>query len=87
MLAGPLVTRRISHDHHHSVGGHDAAAPGVEFEVDEAQLVAVSFLVRYSGRTLEASSSPDAALWFDFAIADTPQQPPFRARATPQYHQ
>jgi hypothetical protein len=28
--------------------------PGVEFEVDEAQLVAVSFLARYSGRTLEA---------------------------------
>jgi integrase/recombinase XerD len=29
-------------------------APGVEFEVDEAQLAAVSFLARYSGRTLEA---------------------------------
>jgi site-specific recombinase XerD len=28
--------------------------PGVEFEFDEAQLAAVSFLVRYSGRTLEA---------------------------------
>jgi integrase/recombinase XerD len=28
--------------------------PGVEFEVDEAQLAAVSFLARYSGRTLEA---------------------------------
>jgi site-specific recombinase XerD len=29
-------------------------APGVEFEVDEAQLAAVSFLARYRGRTLEA---------------------------------
>ena len=29
-------------------------APGVEFEFDEAQLAAVSFLARYSGRTLEA---------------------------------
>ncbi len=29
-------------------------APGFEFEVDEAQLAAVSFLARYSGRTLEA---------------------------------
>jgi site-specific recombinase XerD len=28
--------------------------PGVEFEVDEAQLAAVSFFARYSGRTLEA---------------------------------
>ena len=28
--------------------------PGTEFEVDEAQLAAVSFLARYSGRTLEA---------------------------------
>jgi site-specific recombinase XerD len=28
--------------------------PGVGFEVDEAQLAAVSFLARYSGRTLEA---------------------------------
>jgi hypothetical protein len=28
--------------------------PGVEFEVDEAQLAAVSFLGRYSGRTLDA---------------------------------
>jgi integrase len=28
--------------------------PGVEFEFDEAQLAAVSFLARYSGRTLEA---------------------------------
>jgi hypothetical protein len=25
-------------------------APGVEFEVDEAQLAALSFLARYSGR-------------------------------------
>jgi site-specific recombinase XerD len=29
-------------------------APGGEFEVDEAQLAAASFLARYSGRTLEA---------------------------------
>jgi hypothetical protein len=29
-------------------------APGDEFEFDEAQLAAVSFLARYSGRTLEA---------------------------------
>jgi hypothetical protein len=29
-------------------------APEVEFEFDEAQLAAVSFLARYSGRTLEA---------------------------------
>jgi site-specific recombinase XerD len=29
-------------------------APGIEFEVDEAQLAAVSFLARYSGRTVEA---------------------------------
>ena len=29
-------------------------APGFEFEVDEAQLAAVSFFARYSGRTLEA---------------------------------
>ncbi len=29
-------------------------APGFEFEVDDAQLAAVSFLARYSGRTLEA---------------------------------
>jgi integrase/recombinase XerD len=29
-------------------------APGVEFEVDEARLAAVSFLARYSGRRLEA---------------------------------
>ncbi|HET6918448.1 MAG TPA: site-specific integrase [Jiangellaceae bacterium] len=29
-------------------------APGAEFEVDEAQLAAVSFVARYSGRTLEA---------------------------------
>jgi integrase/recombinase XerD len=29
-------------------------APGFEYEVDEAQLAAVSFLARYSGRTLEA---------------------------------
>jgi integrase/recombinase XerD len=29
-------------------------APGVEFEVDEAHLAVVSFLARYSGRTLEA---------------------------------
>jgi integrase/recombinase XerD len=29
-------------------------APGFEFEVDEAQLAAVSFPARYSGRTLEA---------------------------------
>ena len=29
-------------------------APGGQFEVDEAQLAAVSFLARYSGRTLEA---------------------------------
>jgi integrase/recombinase XerD len=29
-------------------------APGAEYEVDEAQLAAVSFLARYSGRTLEA---------------------------------
>src|SRR5918996_1770796 len=29
-------------------------APGGEYEVDEAQLAAVSFLARYSGRTLEA---------------------------------
>jgi integrase/recombinase XerD len=29
-------------------------APGDEYEVDEAQLAAVSFLARYSGRTLEA---------------------------------
>jgi integrase/recombinase XerD len=28
--------------------------PGVDFEIDEAQLAAVSFLARYSGRTLEA---------------------------------
>jgi integrase/recombinase XerD len=28
--------------------------PGAEYEVDEAQLAAVSFLARYSGRTLEA---------------------------------
>jgi integrase/recombinase XerD len=28
--------------------------PGVDFEIDEAQLGAVSFLARYSGRTLEA---------------------------------
>jgi integrase/recombinase XerD len=28
--------------------------PGVEFEFDEARLAAVSFLARYSGRTLEA---------------------------------
>jgi hypothetical protein len=28
--------------------------PELEFEVDEAQLAAVSFLARYSGRTLEA---------------------------------
>jgi site-specific recombinase XerD len=27
---------------------------GVDFEIDEAQLAAVSFLARYSGRTLEA---------------------------------
>ena len=31
-------------------------APGVELEFDEAQLAAVSFLARYSGRTLEAYS-------------------------------
>jgi Phage integrase, N-terminal SAM-like domain len=29
-------------------------APGVEFEVDDAGIAAVSFLARYSGRTLEA---------------------------------
>ncbi|MGH9287747.1 MAG: tyrosine-type recombinase/integrase [Acidimicrobiales bacterium] len=29
-------------------------APGAEYEVDEAQLAAISFLARYSGRTLEA---------------------------------
>jgi hypothetical protein len=29
-------------------------ALGAEFEFDEAQLAAVSFLARYSGRTLEA---------------------------------
>jgi site-specific recombinase XerD len=29
-------------------------APGGEYEVDEAQLAAVSFLARYNGRTLEA---------------------------------
>jgi hypothetical protein len=29
-------------------------APGAEYEVDDAQLAAVSFLARYSGRTLEA---------------------------------
>jgi hypothetical protein len=29
-------------------------APGAEFEVDEAQLAAVSFLARHSGRTLVA---------------------------------
>jgi site-specific recombinase XerD len=29
-------------------------ASGAEYEVDEAQLAAVSFLARYSGRTLEA---------------------------------
>ena len=29
-------------------------SPGAEYEVDEAQLAAVSFLGRYSGRTLEA---------------------------------
>jgi integrase/recombinase XerD len=29
-------------------------APGAEYEVDEAQLAAVSFLARYNGRTLEA---------------------------------
>jgi len=29
-------------------------APGIEFEDDEAQLAAVSFLARYRGRTLEA---------------------------------
>jgi hypothetical protein len=29
-------------------------APGVEFEVDEAQLAAFSFLARYRGRTVEA---------------------------------
>ena len=28
--------------------------PAVAFEIDEAQLAAVSFLARYSGRTLEA---------------------------------
>src|SRR5918994_49851 len=28
--------------------------PRVEFEVDQAQLAAISFLARYSGRTLEA---------------------------------
>jgi Phage integrase, N-terminal SAM-like domain len=28
--------------------------PGVDFEIDEAQPAAVSFLARYSGRTLEA---------------------------------
>jgi integrase/recombinase XerD len=28
--------------------------PGAEYEVDEAQLAAISFLARYSGRTLEA---------------------------------
>ena len=31
-------------------------APGFEFEVDEAQLAAVSFLARYSGRGLAAST-------------------------------
>jgi hypothetical protein len=40
-----------------------------------------------AGCALEASSSPDAAVWFDFAIADTPQQPRLRARATPQRRQ
>jgi len=30
------------------------AAPGVPFEIDDAQLAVVSFLARYSGRTLEA---------------------------------
>ena len=29
-------------------------APGIEFEFDEAQRAAVSFLARYSGRTLDA---------------------------------
>jgi hypothetical protein len=28
--------------------------PGIAFEIDEAQLAAVSFLARYSGRTLDA---------------------------------
>ena len=35
--------------------------PGVEFEFDEAQLAAVSFLARYSGRTLEAYATTCAA--------------------------
>jgi hypothetical protein len=35
-------------------GATTLRAPGVDFEFDEAQLAAVSFLARYSSRTLEA---------------------------------
>jgi hypothetical protein len=35
--------------------------PNTGFEFDEAQLAAVSFLARYSGRTLEATATTCAA--------------------------
>jgi hypothetical protein len=46
------VTRRISHDHRvHPVDSGKLRAPGAEFEFDEAQLAAVSFLARYRSST------------------------------------
>jgi hypothetical protein len=49
-LAGLPIT---SHDHHRD-GSEDDPGARAEYEVDEAQLAAISFLARYSGRTLEA---------------------------------
>ena len=48
------MTRRSSDDHDRVREHHSVERPGVAFEIDEAQLAAVSFLARYSGRTLEA---------------------------------
>ena len=52
-LPGLPITRRTSHDHDR-VGSDDHPDVRGQYEVEEAQLAAISFLARDTGRTLEA---------------------------------
>jgi len=49
-------------------------APGGEYEVDEAQLAAVSFLARYNGRTLEAGFASMFLTYWDRDRSPTTSQ-------------
>ena len=50
-MGGFLTRKRNSNDDHHP---HDHRAARAELTVDSAELAAIAFLARYSGRTLDA---------------------------------